>query len=359
LFAVAFNPESLKTSGNAVPLIAGVMRGDSDSTGGVHYAFANNGTLIYLPGPVSPGWDVATADRQGQIEPLHLPPHPYEAPRVSPDGAQIAMHSTEGKQSTIYVYDVSGRSALRRLTLEGNNRLPVWTSGGQRIAFQSDREGDLAIFWQRADGTGPAERLTRPEPGEIHEPEAWSKAKDTLLFTIAKGESLSLWMVSLRTRKATPFGNVRSTTPTGAVFSPDDKWVAYATTEGVKTTIYVQPFPPTGVRHELLRDGAEKPNHPVWSPDGKELYFNPGPGQFKAVRVTTKPYFAFGAAVSLPRPFRAAHLSKPRAYDVSPDGEIIAAISPSESGSERHGAPQMNVVLNWFADLRARVPVSR
>jgi len=265
------------------------------------------------------------------------------------------MHSTEGNQSNIYVYDLSGRSALRRLTFEGNNRLPVWTSDGNRIAFQSDREKDRAIFWQRADGTGSAERLTRPEQDEIHEPEAWSRKGDTLLFTVTKEKDVSLWMFSLRTRRIAPVGNVKSSTPTGAVFSPDDKWVAYAATEGSKTTIYVQPFPPTGFSYELLGEGAEKPNHPLWSPDGKVLYFNPGPGQFKSVDVTTKPNFAFGNVVSLPRRFRAAHLLKPRPYDVLPDGKLIAAIASGQSGAGRPTTPQIHVVLNWFADLRARV----
>ena len=330
------------------------MRGDPDSMGGAHYSIAENGTLIYLPGPATPGWDIAVADGKGRVEPLHLPPLSFEAPRVSPDGARIAMHSTEGNQSNIYVYDLSGRSALRRLTFEGNNRLPVWTSDGNRIAFQSDREKDRAIFWQRADGTGSAERLTRPEQDEIHEPEAWSRKGDTLLFTVTKEKDVSLWMFSLRTRRIAPVGNVKSSTPTGAVFSPDDKWVAYAATEGSKTTIYVQPFPPTGFSYELLGEGAEKPNHPLWSPDGKVLYFNPGPGQFSSVSVTTNPNFAFGNVVSLPRPFRHAHLLKPRPYDVLPDGKLIAAIASGQSGAGRPTTPQIHVVLNWFADLRAR-----
>jgi hypothetical protein len=113
------------------------------------------------------------------------------------------------------------------------------------------------------------------------------------------------------------------------------------------------------MRHQLLGEGEEPANHPAWAPDGKELYFNPGPGQFKAVKVTTKPNFAFGGVVSLPRPFRVSPTRKPRAYDVLPDGRFIVVISPSQSGSESLGPPQVNVVLNWFADLRARVPVSR
>jgi hypothetical protein len=54
---------------------------------------------------------------------------------------------------------------MRRLTFGGKSRYPVWSPDGLRIAFQSDREGDLAIFSQRTDGTGAAERLTRPEDG--------------------------------------------------------------------------------------------------------------------------------------------------------------------------------------------------
>jgi len=256
LFAVPFDVQSLKTAGSVVPLVAGVMR--SELGGAAHYAFADNGTLIYLPGPASPRWDLAIADRSGQIAPLQLPSRPYEAPRASPDGTRIAMQSMEGDQWAIYVYDLSRRSALRRLTYEGNNRMPVWTSGGERIAFQSDREGDHAIFLQRADGNGTAERLTKPEKDEMHEPEAWSEANGTLLFTVRKGPSVSLWMFSSRTRKATPFGNVQSLALTGAVFSPDSKWVAYAATEAERrATIYVQPFPPTGIRHQLLREGEE------------------------------------------------------------------------------------------------------
>ena len=157
-----------------------------------------------------------------------------------------------------------------------------------------------------------------------------------------------------------PFGSVHSLSLTGAVFSPDSKWVAYAATEAERrATIYVQPFPPTGIRHELLREGEEPANFPAWAPDGKELYFNPGPEQLKAVKVTTNPNFAFGDVISLPRPFRTAPPLKPRPYDVLPDGKFLAVITPSQSGSQTLGPPQVNVVLNWFADLRARVPGAR
>jgi Tol biopolymer transport system component len=98
----------------------------------------------------------------------------------------------------VWIYDLAGTSSMRRLTFAGRNRFPIWTSGGQRIAFQSDREGDLAIFWQAADGTGTAERLTKPEVGASHIPESWSAKSEQFLFSATKESSVSLWTFSLR-----------------------------------------------------------------------------------------------------------------------------------------------------------------
>ena len=137
---------------------------------------------------------------------------------------------------------------MRQLTFEGNNRFPIWSADGLRVAFQSDRQGDPAVFWQAAGG-GTAERLTTPDPGTSHTPESWSPDGDVLLFSATKGSVSSLWTFSLKDRKATLFGDVKaSTLPTNAMFSPDGRWVAYqigqpGVTEG---TMYVEPFPPTG-----------------------------------------------------------------------------------------------------------------
>ena len=162
-------------------------------------------------------------DRTGGVEPLKLPPGPYQAPRVAPDGARIVFGSDDGKEAIIYTYDLSGSSGMERLTFGGNNRFPIWASNN-RVAFQSDREGDPAIFWQSAVG-GAAERLTKPEQGIAHVPESWSPTGDTFLFNVTKGSDVSLWAYSMRDRKATPFGEVRSSTFTNAVFSPmDDGW---------------------------------------------------------------------------------------------------------------------------------------
>ena len=133
------------------------------------------------------------------MEPLKLPPGPYVAPRVAPDGARIAFGTDDGNEAIIYTYHLSGASGMRRLTFGRKNRFPIWIANN-RVAFQSDREGDLAIFWQSTVG-GTAERLTKPEPGTSHVPESWSPKHDTLLFSVTKGSDVSLWTYSLQDRK--------------------------------------------------------------------------------------------------------------------------------------------------------------
>ena len=201
---------------------------------------------------------------------------------MSPDGKRIAFGSDDGKEASIWIYELSGTSSMRRLTFEGqgHNRFPVWSADSQRVAFQSDREGDLGIFWQRADGTGTAERLTKADEGASHIPESWAPDGERFLYNAGKGGATSLWVFSLKDRKAARFDAVESpaSTLTGAVFSPDGRWVAYASREGrTSSAVYVQPFPPTGAKYQISKN-AEDGHHPVWSPDGAELCVHAGPG---------------------------------------------------------------------------------
>jgi eukaryotic-like serine/threonine-protein kinase len=76
-------------------------------------------------------------------------------PRVSPDGKRVVYEMDDGKEAALWISDLSGFNASRRLTFQGANRYPVWSADGERVAFQPDREGDLDIFWQRADAREP------------------------------------------------------------------------------------------------------------------------------------------------------------------------------------------------------------
>ena len=140
-------------------MVEGVRRGGV--TGAVHFSFCSTGTLIYVPGPVSTASEqqvLALMDRKGSVEPLKVPPRPYGFPRISPDGKRVAFGSEDGKEANIWIYELGGTIAPRQLTVGGANRYPVWSADGERVAFQSNREGDFGVFWQRADGAGTAER---------------------------------------------------------------------------------------------------------------------------------------------------------------------------------------------------------
>ena len=72
-------------------------------------------------------------------------------------------------------------------------------------AVRSDREGNAGIWWQRADGSGLAERLTKPEQGVSHIPDSWSPDGRTFSFTAVKGEAEALWTFSTRDKRAALF----------------------------------------------------------------------------------------------------------------------------------------------------------
>ena len=173
-----FDLRRLEVRAGPTAIVEGVMRASAATSGTAHYAFADNGSLAYVPGPA--GSNLGTIRHRhhqagGKMERLNLPDGPYEYPRVSPDGKRITFGTDNGREAVVWVYSLAGRSAMQRLTIGGKNRYPIWSADGQRIAFQSDREGDAAIFWQRADRTGGAERLTTPAPGTRHVPDAWSR----------------------------------------------------------------------------------------------------------------------------------------------------------------------------------------
>jgi Tol biopolymer transport system component len=270
---------------------------------------------------------------------------------------RIAFGTDDGKEANVHVYDLSGRTVMRQLTNEGNNRFPVWSPNGARITFQSDRDGDLALFWQPADGTGAAERLTTPGTAESHAPESWSRDGNTLLFSVTKGSEVTLWMLSLPDRKTTRFGAVRSTIPIGAVFSRDGRWVAYASAAANRTTIYVEPFPQTGARYQIPAKGSDTPKQPRWSWDGKELFYNPNSNTFEAMSVSTTPTFALGNAVTLTRRLLLGPPTSRTNYDPMPDGRFVGVVTAGEVEFVRGSANQIQVILNWHEELKRLAPV--
>jgi serine/threonine-protein kinase len=362
LYAMRFDAKRLVVEGGPVPVIEGV-RTAIGLTALPQFAVSSSGTAAFLSGPVGTSRNrqsLAVADRTGAITPLKTQPGAYWYVRATRDGTKLAIDSDDGKEASVWIYEMKGGTAMRRLTFGSRNRYPIWSPDGTRVAFQSDREGDAAIFVQNADGTGPVERLTRPEKGDAHIPEFWS-ANGYLSFSVTKGAVFSLWTYSFKENKAAPVGDVRSTEPTGSVFSPDGRWIAYhVRPQDVSQTdpsagVYVQPFPPTGERYQAPRVNFDF--QPLWSHDGKELFYIPSAasGRMASVAFTTSPNVAFGSPSTFPFALTAGMLSGGRrAFDVLPDGRFVSLGSDDAAGNAF--VNEVWLIVNWFEELRRLVP---
>jgi serine/threonine-protein kinase len=360
LLAVPFDMTRLELRGAPVSVVEAVARsGNSASQSGVaQYAVSATGMLAYQPGRSSGSSlpkAIAFAARDGKIQRLSLPPQPYVHPRLSPDGGQLVIGTDDGKDANVWVYDLASGGSLRRLTFGGRNQYPIWTSDGRFITFQSDRDGDEAIFRQPADGSGPAERLTKPEAGVGHRPESWSPDGKTLSMNVVSANNQSIWTIATDSRaRPTAFADTVADEKHSA-FSPDGRWVAYmATTEG-GSDIYIQPFPPTGAKYQVATGGRT----PAWSSDGKQLFFHAtNSNQFVVVDIRAEKGLAFGTPVPLPIE-DAIHPLAQRNYDVTPDGQRLLIVLPVQTAlanPTRRASAQINVVLNWHQELMQRVP---
>jgi serine/threonine-protein kinase len=362
VFAAPFDVRQMAVTGSALPVIDGVRTSTSRLSGALQFAVSASGTLVYLSGSrVGPEYgkqQLVLADRSGRTVPLPVAASDSHALRVSPDGTRIAVEVGTATEVNIYVTDIATPAPLRRVTFGGRNSAPVWSADSRQIAFQSDRDGDRAIFSQSADGSGAAARLTTPGEGESHTPESWSPDGRTLLFSVTTLSMVSLATLSMDNRLVRVFSDVTSVIPMNARFSPDGRWVAYARADrGMPSTIFVEPFPATGAKYQLAVQGAPSVAHkPVWSPNGRELLYVPRLGGFEAVSVTTRPAFAFGSAVPVPRKFNPGSPAVRALYDITRDGRFVGVVPIGDSGAI-YSAPQIEVVLNWFEELRRLVPL--
>ena len=351
LRAVRFDLSRMEVVSDPVPVIEHVSMGTS---GAANYAVSRSGALLYAPGTSGGERSLVWVDRQGHEEAIPAPPRAYVAPRISPDGARVAVEIRDQEQD-IWIWELARRT-LTRLTFDPSpDSSPVWTPDDRRIIFASGRVqgGSQNLFWQPADGTGAAEQLTKSPNQQL--PSAMTPDGTRVIFReTIPAAAWDLEMLTLDPKRQTqPLLQAAMNQWNGEV-SPDGRWLAYQSDESGQSEIYVRPFPNVNSgRWQVSTSGGRTP---AWARSGRELFYLDANNLMTAVPVQTSSTFGAGnpAKVLTTAPWvGAAH----RTYDVSPDGKRFLIIKDARDDDPKSTTtPSMVVVLNWLEDLKARIP---
>jgi serine/threonine-protein kinase len=358
LFAAPFDLDRLEITGQPVPAVEDVA--SNGDTGGAQFAVSASGTLAYLPGQsVNSGALIHWMDRERRTTPLRPTLVNWSNLLFAPDGRRLAMQIAGPGPSDIWVYEWA-EDTLTRLTFDpAFDSKPVWTPAGRRIGFASARadRSTLNLYWQQADGTGDAQRLTvsknQQRPASWHPSGkflAFEEQNPTtswdLMILPMEGDDVSGWKPGM----SRAFVNTPSA-EREPMFSPDGHWLAYHSNESGRNEVYVRPFPGPGVRWQISTGGG---TYPTWSRTRHDLFYGVDGQIMVAPFAVTGDSFRAEKA----RPWsEARYLERAgnRGFDLHPDGArfavALAAQTPSGPKQER-----IVFIFNFFDELRRIAP---
>jgi hypothetical protein len=327
LMAIPFDVRRGQPIGTPVPVIEEVVIGRN--TGPIKAAVSPTGSVMYMRGTSSE--QLLLADSRGGNRPLLTRSRSgFSAPRLSPNGRQIAIGVPSDSGAAIWTFELS-TGAFTPLTMASRGRSdgsPEWTPDGKRVVFVSRKDGASTLRWIPADHSGPDELLVGDSSASIAQATISPDGRFIVWYRVVSEKGLG------RPLLQTPFAE------SGAVVSPDGRWVAYALNESGANQVFVTAFPGPGPRHQVSVDGGTSPR---WSGDGRRLYYMRGQ-QVTAATVTFSPSFAVTERITAVQAMAGSGTSS---YDVSRDGQQFVLI-----GSIASDAPPM-VVLNWSKGLRS------
>ena len=356
--AVRFDPVSFALLSDPVTVVEGVM---TKPSGAANYAVSRRGTLVYVPegaAQATPISSLVWVDRHGVEEPIGMPARAYGPPRLSPDGARVALGIAQEENTEIWIGDLA-RGTQRRLTISPDmDGLPVWTPDGRQIIFMSARNGALNWYRQSADGTGAVERLTT---SESHQWPVSITSQGTRVFGFKRAPKIN--DVIMADLTPAPSGAARAPRAAPIVrtlfagdfpeISPDGRYLAYKSIESGHQEIYVRPFPQVdGGRWQVSTGGGTRA---AWARSGRELFYLDASNTLIAVPVRTS-----GSTFSMGTPAKVfdnkyVEPNPARHYDIALDGRRFLMLKPREAEDPDATPASMVVVEHWFEELESRV----
>jgi serine/threonine-protein kinase len=346
LWTVPFDLGRLEISGDAVPVLEGIRQQNFAAD----YALSTNGTLVYVPGTEERG-DLIWVDRDGTHQSLMESESGLEQPRLSPDGKRVAFKRAGAGEimrgvGDIWIYELS-RGTSTPLTFDGFNTSPIWTLDGKQITFGKP----VGVFSIPADGSGEASQLTTTTADTRYLPGSWSP-DGVLAYSEGALGNQDIYVLTLEGKgEEEPF-MVTEFDEKQPVFSPDGMWIAFISNRSGRDEVYVKPYPGEGGIMPISTGGGEQP---VWARSGKELFYRSGQ-QTLVVSVETQPTFkAETPRVLFDGFYPGAWFFLTSNYDISPDGQRFLMVEKTGNGNS---LTQINVVQNWFSEVKRLVPTN-
>ena len=361
LNAIAFDAATLEVKGGAVPVVEGVQRAYAGYTGTANYGFSDTGMLAYVLGTADQGTpprSLVWVNREGKEDPLGAPPNPYLFPKISPDGTRVALTLSDNN-TDIKIWDTL-RKTLTRLTFhDAADIQSIWTPDGERIVFASPREGALySLYWKEADGTGVTEKLFSMENRGLL-PWCWSSDGKTLIMLETDlGTTWDFGMLSMEGDRERKPLLIEEPVDLNPKISPDGRYMAYGSLESDQQEIYIRPFPDVDEgKWQVSTAGGYTP---LWSPDGKELFYLTLENAVMAVGVEMKPTLILGTPEELFRGLFVGGAGSGHTWDIHPDGDRFLMLKQAGAPSSTEAAPRPKIIIvqNWFEELKQRVPVN-
>ena len=367
LRAVPFDLDILAVTGDPVPLVEGVLT--KGNVAGAAFDLSDTGSLVFITG-TSTGSLLEDAlvwiESDGTEVPLPISPAGYRQPRLSPDGARLALRQEEPDGFSLWVHETATGAGLR-LTTEGNVSHAVWAPDGNSLFFfwQADdgQSTESGIYRIASDGSGGPEPVVLAD-GPVDFLWPWSITPDGRGLVVQHGTAsttdaiVEISLADEPTRRTV----IESTSlQGGAMLNPTGEWLAYHSDQTGDFEVYVRPYPGPGPVVPVSIGGGTTP---VWSRDGSRLlYRTRARSVLSAAVIREGDQLRIGERRELLAASTRYSRGRSRQYDVGPDGRLLMLSFGDNSGvgsETSDGTSTMNQVVlvqNWFEELKARVPV--